>query len=399
VSDQSAGLCGIVLTFQQEPAKKNPMKRYLHDQILKDLKKKMVIITGPRQVGKTYLSKEIMKEFASPQYLNHDNENDRRIIRQRSWRLNAGLLAFDEIHKMKNWKVFLKGTFDSRPEGQAILVTGSSRLETYRQTGESLAGRYLHLRLLPLSVKELSQQLTPFEAVEKLNRFGGFPEPFLSDSEEEASRWRNQYYTDLIREDIVEFGRIQEVRALKQLVELLRHRVGSTISYMSLAEDLQISPNTVKRYISILESLYIIFLIRPFHKNIARSILREPKVYFYDSAFVKGDEGVMLENTCALCLLKHVHYLYDARGKDTELNYIRTKDGREVDFVIVTEGSPRELIEVKLSDKIPARSMIYFAGEFTKTRNVQLVHHLHQEEHRAGVDILRAGDWLAGLAA
>ncbi|MBI5605019.1 MAG: ATP-binding protein [Deltaproteobacteria bacterium] len=367
--------------------------------MLKDLKKKMVIITGPRQVGKTYLSKEIMKEFPSAQYLNHDNEDDRRIIRRRSWRLNAGLLAFDEIHKMKNWKGFLKGTFDSRPEGQAILVTGSSRLETYRQTGESLAGRYLHLRLLPLSVKELSQELTPFDAVEKLNRFGGFPEPFLSASEEDASRWRNQYYTDLLREDIVEFSRIQEIKAMRGLVELLRHRVGSSISYMSLAEDLQISPNTVKRYISILESLYIIFLIRPFHKNIARSILREPKVYFYDSAFVKGDEGVRLENTCALCLLKHVHYLYDVRGRDTELNYIRTKDGKEVDFVIVADGSLHVLIEVKLSDKTPARSLIHFAGQLTESQNIQLVHHLHQEEHRAGVDILRAGDWLAGLEA
>lgn len=375
------------------------MKRYLYDQILKDLKKKMVIITGPRQVGKTYLSKEIMKEFPSAQYLNHDNEDDRRIIRRRSWRLNAGLLAFDEIHKMKNWKGFLKGTFDSRQEGQAILVTGSSRLETYRQTGESLAGRYLHLRLLPLSVKELSQELTPFDAVEKLNRFGGFPEPFLSASEEDASRWRNQYYTDLLREDIVEFSRIQEIKAMRGLVELLRHRVGSSISYMSLAEDLQISPNTVKRYISILESLYIIFLIRPFHKNIARSILREPKVYFYDSAFVKGDEGVRLENTCALCLLKHVHYLYDVRGRDTELNYIRTKDGKEVDFVIVADGSLHVLIEVKLSDKTPARSLIHFAGQLTESQNIQLVHHLHQEEHRAGVDILRAGDWLAGLEA
>ncbi len=357
----------------------------------------MVIITGPRQVGKTYLSKEIMKEFPSPQYLNHDNENDRRIIIRRSWRLNTGLLVFDEIHKMNNWKVFLKGTFDSRTEGQTILVTGSSRLETYRQAGESLAGRYLHLRLLPLSVKELSDDLTPFDALEKLNRFGGFPEPFLSDSEEDASRWRNQYYSDLIREDIFYFSRIQEFKAMRELVELLRYRVGSSISFMSLAEDLQISPNTVKKYISILESLYIIFLIRPYHKNIARSILREPKVYFYDSGFVKSNEGVRLENTCALCLLKYVHYLYDAHGKHAELNYIRTKDGKEIDFVIVMEGTPHKLIEVKLSDKTPTRSMHYFAGQFANTQNIHLVHHLHQEEHVAGLDILRASNWLAGL--
>ena len=375
------------------------MKRYLHEQIVKDLQKKMVIITGPRQVGKTYLAKEIMKEFQGSQYLNYDNDNDRRIIQQNSWRLNSGLLAFDEIHKMKNWKIFLKGTFDSRPQGQTILVTGSSRLETFRQSGESLAGRYFHFRLLPLSVKELSPMLTPFEALEKLNDLGGFPEPFLTGSEEEASRWRNQYYTDLIREDILEFSRIQELKALKQLVESLRRKVGSPLSYMSLTEDLQVSPNTVKKYISILESLYIVFLIRPFHKNIARSILREPKLYFYDSSFVKGDEGLRLENTCAVCLLKHVQYLYDSRGKEMELNYIRTKEGKEVDFVVVSENKPEKIIEVKLTDKTPAKSLTYLAGLFPQAQAIQLVHHLHQEENQAGIHLLRAGDWLSGLEA
>jgi uncharacterized protein len=375
------------------------MKRYLHDQILKDLKKKMVIITGPRQVGKTYLAKEVMRAFPNPQYLNNDNDSDRRIIKQRSWRLDSGLIVFDEIHKMKKWKIYLKGTFDSRAEGQAILVTGSARLETYRQSGESLAGRYLHLRLHPLSVKELAGSLAPFEAVEKFNRLGGFPEPFLSGSEEEASRWRNQYYTDLVREDILEFGRIQEIKAVRHLVELLRQRVGSPLSYVSLAQDLQLSPNTVKKYIAILESLYIVFLVRPFHKNIARSILREPKLYFFDSGYLKADEGVRLENTCAVCLLKHVQYLCDARGKDIALNYIRTKDGKDTDFVIVQDGAPQVLIEVKASENRPAKSLVYFAGRFPSAQAVQLVHHLRQEEHQAGVHILRAGDWLANLDA
>lgn len=375
------------------------MKRYLHDQILKDLKRKMVMITGPRQVGKTYLAKEMMSEFANSQYLNHDNDIDRRIIKRRSWRLDAGLLIFDEIHKMKKWKIYLKGTFDTRPRGQSILVTGSARLDTYRQSGESLAGRYLHLRLYPLSVKELAGSLAPFEAVEKLNRLGGFPEPFLSGSEEEAARWRNQYYTDLVREDILEFGRIQEIKAMRELVELLRQRVGSPLSYVSLAQDLQIAPNTVKKYISILESLYIVFLVRPFHKNIARSILREPKLYFFDSGFLKADEGVRLENTCAVCLLKHVQYACDARGRDMVLNYIRTKDGKDADFVIVEDSAPQTLIEVKTSDSRPAKSLVHFASRFPSAQAIQLVHHLHQEEHQSGVHILRAGDWLARLDA
>lgn len=232
-----------------------------------------------------------------------------------------------------------------------------------------------------------------------MNRIGGFPEPFLSDSEEEASRWRNQYHSDLVREDILEFSRIHEIKAMRQLVELLRNRVGSPVSYMSLAQDLQVSPNTVRKYIEILEALYIVFLIRPFHKNIGRSILREPKVYFYDSGFLKKDEGARLENTCALCLLKHVNYLHDVRGKDVALNYLRTKDKKETDFVVVQDDAPATLVEIKASDRRPDRSLIHFAGRFPMAQAVQLVHHLHQEEHHAGVHILRAGDWLSRLEA
>ena len=96
------------------------------------------------------------------------------------------------------------------PEKQAILVTGSARLETFRQTGESLAGRYFHHHLMPISAREASSHLSPYEAVEQLNSLGGFPEPFLSGSERDADRWRNQYFTDIVREDILEFSSILE---------------------------------------------------------------------------------------------------------------------------------------------------------------------------------------------
>jgi predicted AAA+ superfamily ATPase len=180
---------------------------------------------------------------------------------------------------------------------------------------------------------------------------------------------------------------------------LKSQKVGSPLSYVSLAQDLQIAPNTVKKYISILESLYIVFLVRPFHKNIARSILREPKLYFFDSGFVKADEGVRLENTCAVCLLKHVQYACDVRGKDMVLNYIRTKDGKDADFVIVEDSAPQTLIEVKTSESRPAKSLVHFASRFPSAQAIQLVHHLHQEEHQSGVHIRRAGDWLARLDA
>lgn len=359
----------------------------------------MVILTGPRQVGKTWLAKELMKAFSHPQYLNYDNIEDARIIQGQTWSTNSDFLVMDEVHKMKGWKGFVKGAYDTRPDRQSMLITGSARLDTFRQTGESLAGRYFSYRLHPISVRELRDVTTPDEALALLNRFGGFPEPFLSGSETEAARWRRQYYTDLIREDILEFSRIHEIKAIRLLVELLRERVGSPLSYKSIAEDLQIAPNTVRKYIEILESLCIIFLIRPFHSNIARAVLKEPKVYFFDSGYVKGDDGLRLENTCAACLLKHAQYLEDTSGDDVSVRYLRTRDGKEVDFVLCRENRIVSLIEVKLTDNKPSPNLLYFHKKMPDVASLQLVQNLRQEESLAGVSIVSAGAWLSNLEA
>jgi len=383
------------------------VKRYLHSQILKDLKKKMVFITGPRQVGKTYLAKQIMEEFKKPQYLNYDNATDLRIIKKMSWAQNADLIVFDEIHKMKGWKNYIKGVYDTKEKYLSILVTGSARLDTFRQSGDSLAGRYLHLRLNPLSVKEImDDKIHYYDAVELLNTYGGFPEPLLNalelDEEKakvESARWHNQYFSDLIRDDILEFGRINEIKTIKLLVQLLRSHAGSPISFNGLAGDLQVSPNTVKRYMQILESLFIIFFIFPFHKSIARSLLKAPKLYFYDTGLIEGDDGIKLENTCAVCLLKHVQFLRDAKGENIELNYLRTKENKEVDFAIVHNGTPVQFIEVKLSDNKVSQPLKYFSRRFETVEAIQLVHNLRQEEYLEGVKIVKAGEWLSRLSA
>lgn len=387
------------MTFLQCHAIITRMKRYLYENIINDLKKKMVFITGPRQVGKTFLAKNIQHAFEKSIYLNNDDIDDVKIIKDRTWPLNTDLIILDEIHKMKNWKNYLKGTFDTRSANQTFLVTGSARLDTFRQAGDSLAGRYFLYHLNPLSVKELFGIMSPYEAVSALNRLGGFPEPFLSSSDEYARRWRQQYYTDIVREDIMDFSRINEIRAIRLLLEMLRKRVGSTLSYASLSEDIQISSNTVRKYIDILESLHIIFIIRPYHHNIARSILKEPKIYFYDSGYIDGDEGIRLENTVAVCLLKHVQYLHDAKGLDVSLHYIRTKNGKEVDFALAQNGDLTHFIEVKLSDSTISGNLKYFKERYSQVDAVQLVHNIRNDKEINNIAILRAGEWLSQLSA
>jgi predicted AAA+ superfamily ATPase len=377
------------------------MKRYLFDTVHSDLTKKMVLLTGPRQVGKTTFAKELIAHYSRPQYLNWDVVDDRRILIAQSWSPRTDLLVLDEIHKMHDWKSYLKGVFDSRAPGQAILVTGSARMETFRQSGESLAGRYFQTRLHPFSVREWVDltDAKPDDALDRLIERGGLPEPFLAEDPVQAERWRKQYFTDLVREDVLEFSRIQEVRVMRLLVELLRGRVGSPLSIASLARDLQIAPTTVAKYIEILEALFIIFLVRPYHKNVARAILKEPKAYFFDNGYILGDDGVKWENACAAMLIKHVQFEQDVMGKESTLNYLRTKEGAEIDFVLCDSGNPTHLIECKHRDTTITPALRKFAGLFPEAKSIQLVRELRHEEYRQSVSVLKGANWLAELAA
>ncbi|GAV19805.1 hypothetical protein MMIC_P0763 [Mariprofundus micogutta] len=361
----------------------------------------MVLLTGPRQVGKTTLAKEMQEHFGQSMYLNWDSIDDRRILTAQSWSTKADLLVMDEIHKMPEWKTYLKGVYDSRMDGQALLVTGSARMETFRQAGESLAGRYFNLRLHPFSVREWveSSDCSADDALDRLLVRGGFPEPLLANDSVQADRWRAQYFTDLVREDVVEFSRIHEIRAMRLLVEMLRHRVGSPLSIASLARDLQLSPNTVAKYIDILEALYVVFLVRPHHRNVARAILKEPKVYFFDTGYLPDDAGIRWENACATMLLKHVHYQQDLFGRQTSLHYLRTKEGAEVDFVICENGEPSMLMECKYADNRPSPTLCRFAATFPDAEAIQLVRELRQEEYHKPVSIIKGADWLAKLSA
>lgn len=377
------------------------MQRYLETAVRADLGRKMVFLSGPRQVGKTTLARSLMADYPRAQYLNWDVPNDRRILLEQAWSPRAGLVVLDEIHKMRDWKAYLKGAHDGRSEGQAILVTGSARLDTFRQSGESLAGRYFAFRLHPVSVREWCNATgsSPEEALERLMERGGFPEPLLAETPAEAERWRNQYLEGLIREDILEFSRVHELRAMRVFVDMLRERVGSPLSLASIARDLQISPTTLARYLDILEALYVVFVVRPYSRNIARALLKEPKVYFFDTALVSGSEGARFENACAAMLLKHAHYLHDVAGRRLTLNYVRDKEGREVDFVVCEADLPIGFAECKLADVSVTPYLAALAERFPAAGAVQLVRDLRQPEQRGRIAVEPAAHWLAALAA
>ncbi len=375
------------------------MKRYLDDRVSQDLQKKMVLLTGPRQVGKTTLSRQLVAAQAGSQYLNFDVASQRAVITSQSWRASAPLLVLDEIHKMRDWKSWLKGVVDGRAPEQQLLVTGSARMDTFRQSGESLAGRYFRLRLHPLSVREWSQQmqLPPHAALTHLLARGGFPEPALAETDTDAQRWRADYFAGLVREDVLEFSRLQEVSAMRLFAEMLRSRVGSPLSLASIARDLHLSPVTLGKYLDILQALFIVFVVRPWHHNIARAILQAPKVYFYDTGLVLGDDGVRFENLVACHLLKLTQWQQDTRGEAVDLHYVRTKDEAEVDFCLSRDDTLTHLLECKLSDAKPHRALARFAQQWPQAQAVQLVRECKAEADVGQLQIRDAAPWLAGL--
>lgn len=347
----------------------------------------MAMLTGARQVGKTTSSRASAGEH---RYLTWDRQADRRLLIQGADAVAQDLeldalttsrrhVVFDEIHRYRQWKAFLKGFFDVYGERTRIVVAGSSRLGLFRRGGDSLMGRYFLYRMHPLSVAELvrtevadaeiaAPRRPPADAIDQLLQFGGFPEPFLKSSMRFYNRWRRLRSQLLFREDLRDLTQIQEGGQVEVLGELLASRAGQLANYSALANDINASVDSVRRWIGTLESLFYCFTLRPWFRNVPKSLRKQPKVYLCDWSLV-ADPGARRENLVAAHLLKAVHFWTDTGLGTFELGFLRDKAKREVDFLVVRDGAPWFLVEVKSSGTRGISPAVHYFHQHLETRH------------------------------
>ncbi len=325
--------------------------------------RQMAFVTGPRQVGKTTTCREL-----GAVYLDWDNEDHRTLILDGPGAVatHAGAdqlraspirIVFDELHKYPRWKQFLKGFFDTYEERFRIMVTGSSRLDVYRKGGDSLMGRYFLYRMHPLSVGELCRDSLSNEIImtpsplpdsewQALYEFGGHPEPFLKRSQNFSLKWGELRRQQLLREDIRDTTGIQNIDQLAVMARLLAENSGEQLIYSGLAKQVRVSENTVRSWVSTLSSFHYGFIVRPWFRNVAKALRKEPKWFLRDWSGI-DDPGKRAETFCACHLLKAVEGWTDLGFGKFELRYIRDLQKREVDFLVVRNGEPWFLVEAK----------------------------------------------------
>jgi uncharacterized protein len=360
---------------------------------------KMAMVSGPRQCGKTTLGKMLLDERKVGAYHNWDDVTFRRAWTKAPQTMMAGLttsssvplIVLDEIHKARGWKRTLKGVYDTREKAFDLIVTGSARLNVYKKGGDSLMGRALHFHLHPLSVAELAAASLPSDPDKRIGAlfshstapakddpiaplllYGGFPEPFLSANERKARVWRRSRIEKVLREDLRDLSRIPELSRVEMLASLLPERVGSPLSRASLREDLEVSFDSVTRWLGLLSELYYTFELKPYARSVSRSLKRESKLYLWDWSEVP-DPGARFENLVAVHLRKACDFWTDSGEGTFDLRYLRNKEKEEVDFLIVRDGKPWLPVEAKLSDTEPLRHWRKFLGQLGCHRALQLV--------------------------
>ncbi len=335
--------------------------RYIHDAVVADLADTMVFVGGPRQVGKTTFALSLLGEGgneASPAYLNWDVLADRDEILAARLPSGQPLIVFDEIHKYASWRGLVKGLYDKNRSTISFLVTGSARLDYYRKGGDALQGRYHYYRLHPFTVMESGRPPTA-SLVAHLLRFGGFPEPFLRGDERFHRRWMRERSARVVHEDLRDLEQVRDVSRLDLLLGHLPACVGAPLSVHRLAKLLQASHESVERWITILERLYVCYRLAPFGARSIRAVRKEKKLYFWDWSRVEAG-GARFENLVAGHLLKYCDLMEDTEGYAMELRFLRDTDGREIDFVVLRDGRPEFAVECKSGERRASPACRYF---------------------------------------
>ena len=355
----------------------------------------MLFMMGPRQVGKTTTCLRLLERYAYFFYFSWDNYADRDLILEGPkaiaqaikldhLRNEIPVVVFDEIHKFSDWKNFLKGLYDSYPKKLHIIVTGSARLDVYQKGGDSLMGRYFMYRFHPFTVGEILRQTISQEKIismpkeisnddfDALWEYGGFPDPFIKRNRRFFNQWKNLRFQQIFQEEVRDLTRIQELAQLEKLARILAEHAGSQISYTTLSKMVRSTIVTVSKWIDTLRSLYYLFEVRPYSKNIARSLVKEPKYYLWDWSDI-DDEGKRAENFTALHLLKAVQYWTDFGFGKFELHYLRDKDKREVDFLVTKDEKPWFLVEVKVKNTALSPTLSYFQEQTKAPHAFQVV--------------------------
>lgn len=333
----------------------------------KDPHAPMTFLTGPRQIGKTFLVRQ-----KSSKYFNWDtSEVKKQYLKDpyffRREHIPNEPVIFDEIHKRRDWKKLLKGYYDSPDKNEHLIITGSGRFDTFRKGGDSLQGRYDLYHLFPLVFDELRLQkkklhpapprdFSTWEPDQKIQlsdneliHYGGFPSPYLSHSKLSMQKWNDLYIERLVKEDVRDFSNVQKLDQLEMLVRILPERTTSPLSIKALSEDIESSQVAIKSWLKLLENVYLGTLISPFHRKIHRAVKKEQKWYFYQWT-MNEEEGALFENYLAIQLLTACQYWRDQGYGLWELYYLRDQDRREVDFVICKNMKPLALIEAKASE-------------------------------------------------
>jgi predicted AAA+ superfamily ATPase len=324
----------------------------------------MVFLAGPRQVGKTTLSKSLIK---SMDYLNWDIDEDRSRILAKEFK-KSQLWIFDEIHKFKNWRNYLKGIYDKLGKQQKILVTGSAKLDVLRKGGDSLQGRYHFLRLLPLSFKELG--MSNQKDLLSLYSLSGFPEPYFKGSKDYCNRWSRSYREKVVRQEVATTEQFLDLGTMEIMFHRLPEIASGILSINSLAEDIQVTHKTLSKWVQSLERLYAIFRIAPFGPPKIKAIKKEQKLYFFDWNTVI-DDGQRFENFLAVHLLKWIFHEQDTKGRNLDLRFYRDRYDREVDFVIIENNRPIFLIEAKVGDAEISKGLKFLKSLYPTTRTIQ----------------------------